>query len=105
MSRLALAMSTAPLSSAAMPTPEPPPETSTSTSGATLRYSSAQTWATLTIVSEPLFWITVLAGLAACWPLPPPHETRTPEQATAREKERATRAGDLDHGGLLRSFD
>ena len=35
--------------------PEPPPETSTSTSGATFRYSSAQTWATLTIVSEPLF--------------------------------------------------
>ena len=76
MSRLALAMSTAPLSSAAMPTPEPPPETSTSTSGATLRYSSAHTWATFTIVSEPLFWITVLAGFAACWPPPPPHETR-----------------------------
>ena len=47
-----------------MPTPEPPPETSTSTSGATFLYSSAHAWARLTMVSEPLFWITLFAGLA-----------------------------------------
>ena len=68
MSRLAFAMSTAPLRRAAIPTPEPPPDTSTSTSGAALRYSSAQTWATLTIVSEPLFWMTVRGGLRGLLP-------------------------------------
>ena len=55
MFRLALAISMVPLTRAAMPTPDPPPETSTSASGATFLYSSAQDWARLTMVSEPLF--------------------------------------------------
>ncbi len=56
--RLALAMSTVPLIIAEMPVPEPPPVTATATLGLTCLYSSAQAWATLTSVSEPLFWIT-----------------------------------------------
>jgi hypothetical protein len=58
-SRLALAMSTVPFMSEAMPVPEPPPLTATATSGRTLRYSSAHACARLTSVSEPLFWSVV----------------------------------------------
>ncbi len=55
-------MSTVPLMSAAIPVPDPPPETSTDTDGATRAYSSAHAWATLTMVSEPVFWMTVFSA-------------------------------------------
>ncbi|KFB70945.1 MAG: hypothetical protein AW09_003933 [Candidatus Accumulibacter phosphatis] len=48
-----------------MPVPEPPPETATATFGLTLPYCSASDWAALTRVSEPLFWISVLADAPA----------------------------------------
>ena len=60
--RLQLAMSTVPLDSAAIPVPDPPPETSTETAGSTVAYSSAQACARLTMVSEPVSWITVFRG-------------------------------------------
>src|SRR6185503_14678352 len=66
--RLELAMSAVPLRRAAMPMPEPPPTTSTETEGSTLWYSSAQAWARLTMVSEPMFWTLV----ALAEPEPPP---------------------------------
>jgi len=50
---------------AAMPVPEPPPDTATATLGLTLPYCSASDWAALTRVSEPLFWISVLADAPA----------------------------------------
>ncbi len=68
-----------------MPTPEPPPETSTSTPGAALRYSSAQTWATLTIVSEPLFWMTVRDAFDSFVSFVPP----PPQAETAKAEARA----------------
>ncbi len=68
MLRLALAMSMVPRSSAAMPTPEPPPETSTPTVGWTFVYSSAQAWATFTMVSEPRTWIVVVPPRSPLWP-------------------------------------
>ena len=52
-------MSTVPLIIAAIPVPEPPPLTATAQSGWIFLYSSAQVCATLTRVSEPLFWMTV----------------------------------------------
>ena len=54
-------MSTVPLIIAAIPVPEPPPETATATLGFSLPYCSARDCAALTRVSEPLFWISVLA--------------------------------------------
>ena len=54
-------MSVVPLMSAAMPTPEPPPVTWTFLPALAFMYSSAQRWARMTIVSEPL---TVTAALA-----------------------------------------
>jgi hypothetical protein len=72
MFRLALARSIVPLISAAIPTPEPPPETSMSTSGRSFLYSSAQTCARLTMVSEPLFWMVTGAPAPATPPPEPP---------------------------------
>ena len=55
--REALAISTVPLMSAAIPVPDPPPVTDIRTSGLSAWYFSAQASARLTIVSEPLFSI------------------------------------------------
>src|SRR5215510_6006087 len=52
-------MSQVALISAATPMPDPPPDTSTETAGSTLAYVSAHACARLTMVSEPMFWITV----------------------------------------------
>src|SRR5512139_146886 len=60
--RLQLAMSTVPFSSAAIPVPDPPPDTSIDTVGSTVAYSSAHAWARLTMVSDPVFWITAFSG-------------------------------------------
>ena len=88
--RLQLAMSTVPFSSAAMPVPEPPPDTSTDTPGATFAYSSAHAWARLTIVSEPVFWITVFSG---CFDVDREHASVPPRQRRRRPGPTLTTAG------------
>ncbi len=62
-------------------------------------YSSAQTWATLTIVSEPLFWMMVFAGFAVVCPPPPPQEARATREAAATSAGRHSRIG---VGGVTR---
>src|SRR5437867_7025933 len=64
--RLALARSAVPFRSAAIPTPEPPPDTSTETLGSTLAYASAQAWARLTMVSEPMSWRETFLAALGC---------------------------------------
>src|SRR3954468_1915280 len=62
--RLALAISPVPLISAATPWPVPPADTSIETAGFTLAYSSAQAWARLDMVSEPMFWMVFFLAAA-----------------------------------------
>ena len=74
-------MSTVPLIIAEMPVPEPPPDTATAMSALTSRYASAQAWATLTRVSEPLFWIDERLFAAE---VPPPQEEAPRTAADSR---------------------
>ena len=66
-----------------MPVPEPPPDTSTDTAGATFAYSSAHAWARLTMVSEPVFWITVFSGCSTLT------ASSRASHATARDQDQA----------------
>src|SRR5262249_8896597 len=60
--RLDSQMSVEPLMSAAMPVPEPPPVTSMVRPWFSFMYVSAHRWPRMTIVSEPLTVMLVLAG-------------------------------------------
>ena len=68
-----------------MPVPDPPPDTSTETAGSTLAYSSAQAWARLTIVSDPVFWITVFS---ACFAREQPDGRHSTTDGQQRENDR-----------------
>src|SRR4029079_18189311 len=75
MGRDAVQMSVVPLMSAAMPVPEPPPVTWMTAPGCEFMYNSAQRWARITMVSEPL---TVMPRPA--WATPTPARASTPSR-------------------------
>jgi hypothetical protein len=84
MGRLAFATSAVPLISAAMPVPLPPPETCRVMPALAAMKPSAQRWARMTMVSEPLIVRDFGAGLEARDPRPESVETD-------RHRDRVTR--------------